>query len=208
MAENYTIVVPMAGHGSRLRPHTWSKPKPLIRLAAGTVLEYVIDQFKSLPRFDAARFVFILSPHQEGQVIPFLKEKFPEMNFHIVVQEEMRGQSAALYQAREFLSGPFLMVFSDTIIEPELSSLDDESADGVAWVKEVEDPRRFGVAEVGSKGRIKRLIEKPDSMENNLVVVGFYFFKNGKDLMDAIQTQMEKDISLKENTSLQTRSTC
>jgi len=196
LADNYTIVVPMAGYGSRMRPHTWSKPKPLIRLAGGTVLDYVINQFQTLPRFGQARFVFILSPHQEEQVIPYLKERFPDMEFHIVVQEEMRGQSAALYQARDLLTGPFLMAFSDTIIEPDLSALDDEPFDSVAWVKAVEDPRRFGVAETDSDGRVMRLIEKPSTMENNLVVVGFYYFKHGSKLMKAIEMQMDQDISL------------
>ena len=198
MSENITIAIPMAGLGTRMRPQTWSKPKPLIHLAGRTVLDYVLDQFQSIPRFNDARFVLILGPNQDEQVIPFMKESHPEKEVHYVIQEEMRGQSDALYLAREYLQGPMLMAFSDTLIESDLSFLDDEPLDGVAWVKQVPDPRRFGVAEVNENGLISRLIEKPKEMDNNLVVVGFYYFKNGNKLMWAIEQQIKENISLNE----------
>lgn len=196
MSERYTIAIPMAGLGTRMRPQTWSKPKPLIHLAGCTVLDYVINQFQTLPRFSDAQFVLILGPNQEEQVIPYIKEHYPKMDVNYVIQENMRGQSDALFLAKEYLQGPMLMSFSDTLIEADLGNLDSESLDGVAWVKPVDDPRRFGVAELDDKKNIKRLIEKPQEMDNNLVVVGFYYFKNGSALMAAIEQQMEQDISL------------
>jgi glucose-1-phosphate thymidylyltransferase len=186
----------MAGLGTRMRPHTWSKPKPLIHLAGATVLDYVIMQFQSLPRFSEARFVLILGPNQEEQVVPHMKENYPDMDVHYVTQKVMRGQSDALYLAKEFLQGPMLMAFSDTLIDSDLSFLDEEPHDGIAWVKPVEDPRRFGVAEINDDGIVQRLIEKPKEMDNNLVVVGFYYFNSGKALMAAIEKQMAQDISL------------
>jgi glucose-1-phosphate thymidylyltransferase len=87
-----------------------------------------------------------------------------------------------------------LMVFVDTIIKTDLSALKHEATDAVAWVKAVEDPRRFGVAEVGPDGCVTRLIEKPTDVRNNLAVVGFYYFKQGERLMDAIREQIERDI--------------
>jgi len=197
LSERYTIAIPMAGLGTRMRPQTWSKPKPLIHLAGRTVLDYVLDQFQSVPRFKDARFVLILGPNQEDQVKPYMREHHPDMDVHYVIQELMRGQSDALYLAKEHLDGPMLMVFSDTLIETDLSFLDNEPLDGVAWVKEVPDPRRFGVAETTDKGLITRLIEKPTEMDNNLAVVGFYYFKNGNQLMRAIEQQMTNNISLK-----------
>ena len=196
MKEPWKIAIPMAGLGTRMRPHTWSKPKPLIHLAGRTVLDYVLDQFSSLPRFKDAEFVLIMGPNQEDQVVPHMEANHPEKKVHYFTQTSMKGQSDALYLARSVLKGPMLMAFSDTLIETDLSGLDDEPSDGVAWVKPVPDPRRFGVAEVGNEGLIKRLIEKPADITNNLAVVGFYYFRSGEALMDAIRFQMEKDISL------------
>ena len=196
MSKTYTIAIPMAGLGTRMRPQTWSKPKPLIHLAGKTVLDYVLNQFQSIPRFKDARFVLILGPNQKEQVIPYVQENHPDKNVHYVMQEVMRGQSDALYLGKEYLEGPMLMAFSDTLIESDLAFLDEEKLDGVAWVKEVLDPRRFGVAEVDKNGHIIRLIEKPKETENNLAVVGFYYFKNGGDLMNAIRQQLDENISL------------
>jgi glucose-1-phosphate thymidylyltransferase len=196
LKESFTIAIPMAGLGTRMRPQTWSKPKPLIHLAGRTVLDYVLEQFSSLPRFEDARFVLILGPNQEEQVNEYIQAHHPEKKISYVIQEEMRGQSDALYLARDLLQGPMLMAFSDTLIESDLSFLDEEKLDGVAWVKAVPDPRRFGVAEAGSDGRVTRLIEKPKDISNNLAVVGFYYFRDGSALMEAIAEQLENDISL------------
>jgi glucose-1-phosphate thymidylyltransferase len=196
LKEPWKIAIPMAGLGTRMRPHTWSKPKPLIHLAGRTVLDYVLDQFSSLPRFKDAEFVLIMGPNQEDQVVPHMKANHPEKKVHYFTQTNMKGQSDALYLARDVLKGPMLMAFSDTLIETELCGLDDEPSDGIAWVKPVPDPRRFGVAEVGNNNLITRLIEKPEDITNNLAVVGFYYFRSGEALMDAIRIQMEKHISL------------
>ena len=196
MSETYTIAIPMAGLGTRMRPQTWSKPKPLIHLAGKTVLDYVIEQFQSIPRFKDAQFVFIISPNQEDQVIPYMQENHPDKKVRYVIQELMRGQSDALFLAKEYLKGPMLMVFSDTLIESNLAFLGEEELDGIAWVKEVPDPRRFGVAETNKNGHITRLVEKPKDIKNNLAVVGFYYFKNGGDLVSAIKQQLDENISI------------
>ena len=196
MSETYTIAIPMAGLGTRMRPQTWSKPKPLIHLAGKTVLDYVIEQFQSIPRFKDAQFVLIISPNQEDQVIPYMQENHPDKKVRYVIQELMRGQSDALFLAKEYLKGPMLMVFSDTLIESNLAFLGEEELDGIAWVKEVPDPRRFGVAETNKNGHITRLVEKPKDIKNNLAVVGFYYFKNGGDLVSAIKQQLDENISI------------
>lgn len=186
----------MAGLGTRMRPQTWSKPKPLIHLAGRTVLDYVLEQFSSLPRFKNAKFVLILGPNQEEQVNTYIKAHHADKDISYVIQKEMRGQSDALYLARDLLKGPMLMAFSDTLIETDLSFLDLEEFDGVAWVKAVPDPRRFGVAEADNNGRVVRLIEKPKDKTNNLAVVGFYYFQDATVLIRAIEEQIKKDISL------------
>jgi len=196
MTPKITIAIPMAGYGTRMRPHTWSKPKPLIPIAGRTVLDFVLDQFNSLKDDWQIEWVFIISPNGRD-IEKYMDLHHPDKNVHYVEQEEMRGQSHALYLAKEFLQGPMLMAFSDTLIETDLSFLKQENMDGIAWVKQVPDPRRFGAARVDEQGNIIRLIEKPQDIKDNLVVVGFYYFQSGEALMKAIETQMERNVSLK-----------
>jgi glucose-1-phosphate thymidylyltransferase len=182
------IVIPMAGYGTRLRPHTWSKPKPLVSVAGKPVLGHVLDMFMGISNIDEV--IFIVGYLGE-QVEAFMSEHYPDIPRQFVVQEEMLGQSHALWLAREHLRGPICMVFVDTVIEADLSGLPNEKADAVAWVKQVDDPRRFGVAEVDDQGAVQRLIEKPDDISNNLAVVGFYYFKEAERLVQAIEAQLE-----------------
>ena len=198
MTESLKIVIPMAGWGTRMRPHTWSKPKPLVSVAGKTSLEHLLDMFKTLPDPENTEYVFILGPYLgEMQIPPFIKEYYPNLKSHFVVQHEMKGQSHALALAREHLHGPMIVCFSDTLMETDFSFLAKEEADGVAWVMPVEDPRRFGVAELNNEGWVARFVEKPQSMDNNLVVVGCYYFKSSEKLLAAIDEQMERGIMLK-----------
>ena len=198
MSETLKIFIPMAGWGTRMRPHTWSKPKPLVSVAGKTSLEHLLDMFNSVPDPDKVEFVFIVGPYLgELQVPPFVQENYPGMKAHFVVQNEMKGQSHALWLAREFMHGPMIVCFSDTLLETDFSFLEREQADVVAWVMPMDDPRRFGVAELDEEGWVKRFIEKPESMENNLVVVGCYYFKSAEKLCAAIEKQMERNLTLK-----------
>jgi glucose-1-phosphate thymidylyltransferase len=197
LADNLTIAIPMAGYGTRMRPHTWSKTKPLIHLAGKTVLDYVLAQFDTLPNIDKAEWVFIVSTFQLDQVQEFMQKNHPKVTVHYVVQEEMRGQADALYLARDYLKGPMLMAFSDTLIDVDLSFLAKVDCDGVTVVKKVPDPRRFGVAQVDSNGWVTRLIEKPKDVSNNLALVGFYYFRSGEVLMKGIEEQMRRNLTLK-----------
>jgi len=109
-----------------------------------------------------------------------------------VPQEEMIGQSHAIWLAREGLRGRTLIAFVDTLVEADLSRLVAEEVEAGVLVKEVEDPRRYGVVELGPDGWVRRLIEKPQEAGNNLAVVGLYYFKEGEQLVAAIEQQMQR----------------
>lgn len=198
MSEPLKIFIPMAGWGTRMRPHTWSKPKPLVSVAGKASLEHLLDMFKSVPDPDNVEFVFIVGPYLgELQVPRFVRENYPGMKAHFVVQNEMKGQSHALWLAREFMHGPMMMCFSDTLLETDFSFLSREEADVVAWVMPMPDPRRFGVAELDADGWVTRFIEKPESLENNLVVAGCYYFKSAEQLLAAIEEQIKRNLTFK-----------
>jgi len=196
MAYTLKVVIPMAGLGTRLRPHTWSKPKQLVSVAGKAALDHVLDTLHSLPEDVDVELINIVGYLGE-QIEAYIRSNYPNMKSHFVVQENPRGQSHAIWLAKEYLHGPMMVVFADTLIETDLSSLPEEAAQAVVWVKSVPDPRRFGVAEIGENGWVKQLIEKPEDMSNNLAVVGFYYFQESEALLDAIAEQMHRDTQLK-----------
>jgi glucose-1-phosphate thymidylyltransferase len=183
------VILPMAGFGTRLRPLTWSKPKPLVQVAGKAILGHVLDMFCRLPDLDEV--VFIVGFLGE-QVQEYVHRTYPELKASFVEQEDLLGQSQALWLAREYLQGPVLLSFVDTLMDTDFAKAIRNRKHAVAWVKQVEDPRRFGVATIGPDGRVKRLVEKPSTAENKLVVVGTYYLPSGAELVGAIERQMER----------------
>lgn len=185
----------MAGYGTRLRPHTWSKPKPLVQIAGKTVLDHVLDIISTATDLDNCSLAFIIG-YLGDQIKDHMAKNYPSVETNFYLQEKMLGQTHAIAMAREQIQGPTLVLFSDTIVRDDLSFLLDPAhhEDGVIWVKQVEDPRRFGVVDVGKNGYVQDIIEKPDSMENNLAVVGYYYFARGEELMAAIDEQLNQNM--------------
>ena len=187
------IIVPLAGLGTRLRPHTFTKPKPLINIAGKPLLGHVLDMFQGI---SADEFIFITGYLGE-QIETYLEYEYPDLKKRHVEQRDLKGQSPAVLLAKEFVDGPVLIVFADTIIQADFTPLHTEQSGALAWVKRVPDPRRFGVVELGKDGYVSHLIEKPNNMDNNLAVVGFYYIQDGPGLMEAIEAQMAADIQPK-----------
>jgi glucose-1-phosphate thymidylyltransferase len=186
------VIIPLAGYGKRLRPQTWSKPKPLINVAGKPILGHILDIFAPMEGIEDV--VFIVGWLGE-QIEEYVRANY-RFRSHYVVQEELKGQAHAIHLAREFLTGPCIILFVDTLFEADLSNLDAIDADAVAFVKEVEDPRRFGVV-VEENGHIVRIIEKPEGFEHRNAVVGLYYVREGRDLERAIEYLLEHDIQTK-----------
>ena len=187
------LVIPMAGFGTRMRPHTWSRPKPLLPLAGKPMLDHILERFEDMP---VEEYVFITGYLSE-QIEAYVQETY-DIPANFVLQEEMLGQAHALWLAREHLQGPIFMLFVDTLFDDtDFSNLNQNDQDGIIFTKEVDDPRRFGVVETDGDGYAKGLIEKPDTKENKQALMGLYYFKESAWLARACEELMERDIMTK-----------
>lgn len=187
------VVIPLAGFGKRLRPHTWSKPKPLVSMAGKPVLGHIIDDLLPLA---PEEFIFITG-WLGDQIEDYVKEAYPQIKGRYVEQKELKGQAHALSLVRDEVHGEMLMVFVDTIFKADLDALRGLEGDSATFVKEVDDPRRFGVAVLDEQGYVTRLVEKPATTDNKLVMVGAYYFHQAERLFEAIEELMARNIQTK-----------
>ncbi|OQY22400.1 MAG: nucleotidyltransferase [Anaerolineaceae bacterium 4572_32.1] len=183
------VIIPLAGFGKRLRPHTYTKPKPLVNVAGQAVLGHILDKLQGL---DVEEIVFIVGWLGE-QIEEYVSTNY-EFKAHYVEQKELLGQAHAIRLAREWVDGEVLIIFVDTIFEADLAPLATLSSDGVIYTKEVEDPRRFGVVTLDEQGFITRFVEKPEKPVSNLAVIGVYFCKDAPLLFECIDELIDKDI--------------
>ncbi len=186
------VIIPLAGLGTRLRPHTYTKPKPLINIAGKPMLAYILDKFRGI---DVEEFIFVVG-YLGDQIEKYVSQQYG-FKARYVVQHEMQGQAHALWLCRDHVNGPVFMVFGDTYFEADLSDVTGAPQDSIAYVREVPDPRRFGVAIVGEDGYVTKFVEKPASMDDRLAVIGMYYFTDGPALMDACGELMDKRIQTK-----------
>lgn len=185
------IILPVAGLGTRLRPQTWSKPKPLVSVAGKPMLQHAIDRVAPV---HPSRIVFITG--FLGAQIEAWANAHLEVPTAFVEQPEMRGQTDAIIRTRHLVDGDALILFPDMIFEADFSGLATVDADVVMFTKEVDDPSALGIAIV-EEGRITKLVEKPKDPVSNLAVIGIYYIRNMADLYTAIDEQMARGISLK-----------
>lgn len=187
------VIIPLAGFGTRLRPHTYTKPKPLMNVAGKPVLGHMLDKLAGLP---IEEYIFVVGYLGE-QIEDYVKSEY-KLPARFFEQREMLGQAHAIWLAREHLNEePVFILFCDTLFDADLSILTKTEADALIFVKEVDDPRPFGVVTLDQAGYITRFVEKPKTMDNRLAVVGLYYFKQGNQLIGAIERLMERKIMLK-----------
>ncbi len=190
------LVLPVAGKGTRLRPHTFSKPKSLVAVAGKTVLQHVID---SLKKITIDEFIFITDDN--GHIIQdFVGKNYPELNTTFIPQKELLGPAHAVALAQPHIKegDDLLVVFNDTLFITDLTRISRlcEGLDGLIYSKEVENYQRFGV-NVMENGVIVDMVEKPDEPISKLAQVGLYYLKDGKRFMDYIHKAIELKLTVK-----------
>ena len=184
----------MAGRGKRLRPQSSITPKPLMTVRGQCMVERIIEKFThTLPR-RITDGVFILGPGFDRKAYDILDSVCARHNIqaHYVIQEEALGTAHAVICAQDFLNGEGIVVYADTVFDMDpVHDLSD--SDVVAWVKEVDDPKRFGVA-VREGDRVTAFVEKPQELISNEALIGIYYIRSLEKLKDAIQVLFDKNI--------------
>ncbi len=178
------VIIPVAGAGAKLRPHTYTQPKPLIPLAGKTILSFIIDQFLDNGHRE---FIFIIGYLGE-KIKNYVEEKYPDIEATFIVQSERSGTGHAIYLAKDSVAADeeVLIVYGDTICDYDIASVL-KSPISLVGVKKVDNPIEFGVAELLPNGMIKNLVEKPKIPKSNLALVGIYKIKESAVLFDTIE---------------------
>lgn len=184
-------IIPVAGAGTRLRPLTYTQPKVLISVAGKPILSFIIE---SLKENGVTRFIFVIGYLGE-KIKDFVVENYPEIDAHFVMQETPEGMGHALFCAREIvnINEPLIIQLGDTITDADVSELV-HGETSTLCIKKVEDPRSFGVAELGTDGTIKNVVEKPSIPKSNMALVGLYFIYETKQLFEALAYNVEHNI--------------
>jgi glucose-1-phosphate thymidylyltransferase len=197
------IIVPMAGIGSRLRPHTLTVPKPLTVVAGKPIVQRLVEDIASVIDEKIDEIAFVIGSVAKGfpsdteeKLLKIAKELGAKGSVYI--QDEALGTAHAIYMAKESLSGPCVVAYADTLFKADFRL--DVNADGAIWVSKVDNPSAFGVVKV-QDGFITDFIEKPKDFVSDLAIIGIYYFKSGEKLLEEIQYLIDND--LKENNEYQ-----
>ncbi len=181
------IIIPMAGLGKRMRPHTLTVPKPLLPIAGKPIVHRLVEDIAKVCPEKISTIGFIIHPSFGKEVEESLKAIAQEVGAtgKIYYQEQAMGISHALLFAKELFTGKVIVAFADTFFKAEFKL--DTNQDGIIWVQKVDDPSQFGVVKLNDKNEIVDLVEKPSSFVSDLAIIGIYFFKDGAALAREMQ---------------------
>lgn len=185
-------IIPVAGIGTRLRPHTHTQPKALIPIAGKPILAHITENLIEVGIKD---FVFVIG-YLGDKIEQYILSHYPQINAQFVIQTTGKGVGHAIWLAKDCINKDeeILIVFGDTIVDADLKNI--STTDG-NWlgIKKVEDPRLFGVAEVTAEGKITRVIEKPAIPKSNMALVGVYKIKDSQTLLEALDLNLTKKLT-------------
>lgn len=188
------IIIPMAGRGSRLRPHTLTTPKPLIPIAGKPIVHRLAEDIHKLSSEPIEEIAFVIGDFGEEVEQDLIKiAEDLGAKGTIYHQEEPLGTAHAIWMAKESIDGPVVVAFADTLFHANFEL--DTNNDGVVWVKQVENPSAFGVVKLDNYGYITDFVEKPEQFVSDLAIIGIYFFKDGENLKNEIQYLMDNNIT-------------
>ena len=188
------IIVPMAGRGSRLRPHTLTIPKPLIPVAGKPIVHRLVEDIAGVLNQEIEEVAFIIHEsfgEKVEQDLIAIAEKLGAKGT-IYYQNEALGTGHAIMCAKDSLSGPAVIAYADTLIRADFEL--DPTADSVIWVKQIENPEAFGVVKLNDKNEIVELVEKPKEFVSDLAVIGIYYFKDIAVLKQELQNVLDNNI--------------
>lgn len=188
-------IIPLAGKGTRVRPHTHTRPKPLLRVANRPVLSYVLEQLRPI----GVDEIIAITGHLADQIEAFMAEEFPDLPVRYVEQEEQRGTADAIGLAEPHVHGPVLIVFVDTLFEADFGLIERRPGDaGIIWAKVVEDYQRFGVVVTDAEGYMTRIVEKPQEPISRLANIGVYYIRDHELMFEGIRHVLDSEAHLGE----------
>jgi glucose-1-phosphate thymidylyltransferase len=183
-------IIPVAGAGTKLRPHTYTQPKALIPLAGKTILSFIVDQFVEA---GINEFVFIIG-YLGDKIQDYIREHYPQLTCHFVIQNDREGLGQAIYLTKSVVANDeIFIVLGDTICEFDVKSVL-ENEHSLLGVKRVDDPRNFGVAEIDDNSNIIRLVEKPHIPKSNMALVGLYKIRETEFLFACLENNLREGI--------------
>ena len=190
------VIVPMAGMGKRMRPHTLTTPKPLLPVAGKPIVHWLIEDIARVCRDRIDEVVFVIGEFGEEAEKQLLQvaEQIGAKG-RICYQDEPLGTAHAVLCAEDSLDGEVIVAFADTLFMADFEL--DKSRDGIIWVHKVEDPRMFGVVKIDNDGVITDFVEKPAKFVSDLAIIGIYYFRDGANLRKELEYLIDNDIKEK-----------
>ncbi|WP_107039503.1 sugar phosphate nucleotidyltransferase [Brumimicrobium mesophilum] len=187
------IIVPMAGRGSRLRPHTLTVPKPLVPVGGKPIVHRLVEDIAGVCSEPIEEIAFVIGDfgaEAEKELLQVADSLGAKGSIHY--QTEPLGTAHAVLCAKEKLDGPVVVAFADTLFKADFKI--DPNDDGILWVKQIDDPSAFGVIKMNEKNEIIDFVEKPQTFVSDLAMIGIYYFKEGADLRTELDYLIENDV--------------